>query len=128
MIVLIPKDYTRVAERLKTASGRHFRLRDAGDYYELHLFTSVTFDRTLLELTEQELKKFYNDIKVLKGVKKRGRHHIAFIPERPVIVSVRFSVEERKLIEEAATREGVGITDYIRNAVLSEIFASGEEE
>jgi len=128
MIVLIPKDYARIIERLKDASGRFFRLKAAGDYYELHLFTSISLDRTLLRLTEHELKKFYNDIKVFSGIKKRGSHHIAFIPKRPVKVTVRFSEEEASLIKKAAKREGTAVADFIRQSVLAEIFAPREEE
>ena len=65
---------------------------------------------------------------MLKGIKKRGRRHIAFIPKRPVRISVRFSEEEIALIKRAAEREGLSMADYVRNAVLSEIFASWEEE
>jgi hypothetical protein len=123
MIVVIPPEYADVVAKLHDPSKRFFHIKNCGDHFEMEVKTSMSFNRVALGLTRKRLGSFFSDIKVVGGVKKKSREHIIFEPKRPLTVTIRFSNTELSLIKEAARKNAVTLSDFIRSCVLDKVFA-----
>jgi len=114
MRVIIPAKYRDVVAHLRDGSGILYRLKEYDDHYELEVLTSLSFDRIALGLTERKLGRFYRDVEVVGGSKKKGRDHIVFEPKRPFKVTIRFAEGELSLIKDAARKKGATLAEFIR--------------
>jgi hypothetical protein len=130
--ITFPKEYPSVAEILR---ARGFIVREEGNSYVVLSPTSFSISRTQAKLSLADLRKFFKNAKVFGGFKEfeGEREAIHFRPKRPLVMTFKVSVPERKLIEFAARQYLLDVSEYVRmcvvdNAIEAFITASKQKE
>jgi len=115
--ITFPKNYASVAEVLMV---RGFIVREEGGNYVALSPTSFSISRTQARLSLADFRKFFRAVRVSGGFKEfeGEREAIHFRPKRPLSMSFKVSVPERRLIEFAARQHLLDISEYIRMCVI----------
>jgi uncharacterized protein (DUF1778 family) len=84
-------------------------------------FFEIQADRRELELSRREFARFYREIRVEGGSKRKTGNIMVIAPVRKETIHVRLQPRYRNLLNEVAEKLGVRSSDYARLAILTRV-------
>jgi len=88
---------------------------------------SICITRELLQMKKSEFMKFYKEIEVKGGMKRRKGNNIIIQPRRNKAVSFRLSEEQFAILKKLADNAEMSVSDYIYETILQVIMKAVKE-
>jgi len=99
-----------------------FKVKRTSERLEIECPLELEISRLTTGLKQREFSKFFKEIEVQGGKKKKDGDFIILKPLRPTVFPLRFAETELNIIKEAAAKTGVSVAEYCRRACITKAY------
>ena len=121
---LIFKRHKRFEAYLRTV-GKYQEVSENGELVVYEGVIPISIARQDIDMTAREFVKFWRDLKVENGRKKRDGDLGIVVAKKLHPLSIRMTIEDYELVKRGAAAYDMKQTDYIRRTLLQEASIGG---
>jgi len=99
-----------------------FKVKRDSEKLEVECPLELEISRLMTGLKPRAFSKFFKEIKIQGGKKKKDGDFIILKPLRPIVFPLRFAESELNIVKEASAKTGVTVAEYCRRTCISKAY------